>query len=94
MRNGRAGTKTKLNGLGYLATMQPTSTVAYATTRRRSGFALVVRIVLIAGAVLLSMRRLASDILTTVAGIAGFLAITYGLVIQIMALINNREPDD
>jgi hypothetical protein len=50
--------------------------------------------VLITGAVLLSMRRLASDVLTTVAGIAGFLAITHGLVIQVMALINNREPDE
>jgi uncharacterized membrane protein HdeD (DUF308 family) len=84
----------RLKGLGYLATMQPTSTEEYARTRRSSWIALVVGIVLITGAVLLSMRRLASDVLTTVAGIAGFLAITYGLVIQVMALLNNRERDE
>lgn len=55
---------------------------------------LAVGIVLIAGAVFLSMSRLASDVLTTVAGIAGFLAICYGLVIQVMALLNNRQPDE
>jgi hypothetical protein len=63
-------------------------------TSRRAWVALAAGIVLIAGAVFLSMRRLASDVLTTVAGVAGFLAICYGLVIQVMALLNNREPDE
>jgi uncharacterized membrane protein HdeD (DUF308 family) len=66
----------------------------YRRTSRRSWVALAVGIVLITGAVFLSMRRLASDVLTTVAGIGGFLAICYGLVIQVMALLNNREPDE
>jgi uncharacterized membrane protein HdeD (DUF308 family) len=77
-----------------LATMQPTTGEEYRRTSRRSWVALAAGIVLIAGAVFLSMRRLASDVLTTVAGIAGFLAICYGLVIQVMALLNNREPDE
>jgi hypothetical protein len=74
--------------------MQPTTGEEFARTRRRSLIALVAGIVLITGAVLLSMRRLASDVLTTIAGIAGFLAISYGLVIQNLALLNNSEPDE
>ncbi len=89
-----AGTKANLTLQGYLDD--------HATDHRRgvwenkpaSWIALAVGIVLIAGAVFLSMRRLASDVLTTVAGIAGFLAICYGLVIQVMALLNNRERDE
>ena len=77
-----------------LATMQPTTGEGHRRTSRRSLVALAAGIVLIAGAVFLSMRRLAPDVLTTVAGIAGFLAICYGLVIQVMALLNNREPDE
>jgi hypothetical protein len=77
-----------------LATMQPTTGEEYRRTSQRSWVALAAGIVLIAGAVFLSMRRLASDVLTTVAGVAGFLAICYGLVIQVMALLNNREPDE
>jgi uncharacterized membrane protein HdeD (DUF308 family) len=77
-----------------VTTMQPTTGEEYRRTSRRSWVALAVGIVLITGAVFLSMRRLASDVLTTVAGIAGFLAICYGLVIQVMALLNNREPDE
>jgi hypothetical protein len=74
--------------------MQPTTGEEFARTRRRSLIALVAGIVLITGAVHLSMRRLASDVLTTIAGMAGFLAISYGLVIQVLALLNNREPDE
>jgi hypothetical protein len=74
--------------------MQPTTGEEFARTRRRSLIALVAGIVLITGAALLSMRRLVSDVLTTIAGIAGFLAISYGLVIQNLALLNNSEPDE
>ena len=77
-----------------MTSMQSTSVEEYGRTRRRALIALAVGMVLIAGAVFLSMRRLASDVLTTVAGIAGFLAICYGLVIQVMALLNNRQPDE
>ena len=71
--------------------MQPITGEEYRRTSRRSWIALAVGIVLIAGAVFLSMRRLASDVLTTVAGIAGFLAICYGLVIQVMALLTTES---
>jgi hypothetical protein len=74
--------------------MQPTTGEEFARTRRRSLIALVAGIVLITGAALLSMRRLVSDVLTTIAGIAGFLAISYGLVIQVLALLSKREPDE
>ena len=74
--------------------MQPTTGEEYRRTRRRSSIALAVGLVLITGAILLSMNRLASDVVTTVAGIAGVLAICYGLVTQVMALLNNREPDE
>ena len=74
--------------------MQPTTGEEFARTRRRSSIALAVGIVLIAGAVLLSINRLAPDVVTTVAGIAGVLAICYGLVTQVTALLNNRERDE
>jgi 4-hydroxybenzoate polyprenyltransferase len=74
--------------------MQPTAGEEFRRVRRRSSIALAVGIVLIAGAVLLSINRLASDVLTTVAGIAGVLAICYGLVTQVTVLLNNREPDE
>ena len=74
--------------------MQPTTGEEYRRTRRRSSIALAVGLVLITGAILLSMNRLASDVVTTVAGIAGVLAICYGLVTQVTALLNNREPDE
>ena len=74
--------------------MQPTTAEEFARTRRRSLIALAAGLVLITGALLLSIRRLASDVLTIVGGIAGFVAISYGLVIQVLALLNNREPDE
>jgi 4-hydroxybenzoate polyprenyltransferase len=74
--------------------MQPTAGEEFRRVRRRSSIALAVGIGLIAGAVLLSINRLASDVLTTVAGIAGVLAICYGLVTQVTVLLNNREPDE
>jgi uncharacterized membrane protein HdeD (DUF308 family) len=74
--------------------MQPTTGEEFRRTRRRSSIALAVGLVLITGAILLSMNRLASDVVTTVAGIAGVLAICYGLVTQVTALLNNREPDE
>jgi hypothetical protein len=74
--------------------MQPTTGEEFRRTRRRSSIALAVGLVLITGAVLLSMNRLAPDVVTTVAGIAGVLAICYGLVTQVTTLLNNREPDE
>jgi hypothetical protein len=74
--------------------MQPTTGEEFARTRRRGSIALAVGIVLISSAVLLSIKRLAPDVITTVAGIAGVLAICYGLVTQVTALLNNREPDE
>jgi hypothetical protein len=74
--------------------MQPTTGEESARTHRRSLIALAAGIVLITGAVLLSIGRLAPEVLTTIAGIAGFFAISCGLVIQVMALLNNREPDE
>jgi hypothetical protein len=74
--------------------MQPTIGEEFARTRRRSSIALAVGVVLITTAVLLSIKRLAPDVITTVAGIAGVLAICYGLVTQVTALLNNRERDE
>jgi hypothetical protein len=74
--------------------MQPTTGEEFRSARRRSSIALAVGLVLITGAVLLSMNRLAPDAVTTVAGIAGVLAICYGLVTQVTTLLNNREPDE
>ena len=93
MRCERAGAESS-SCRELLTSRQSTSVEEYGRTRRRALIALAVGIVLIAGAVFLSMSRLASDVLTTVAGIAGFLAICYGLVIQVMALLNNRQPDE
>ena len=88
------GAKAKLSCRDILATMQPTAGEEFRRTRRRSSIALAVGIVLITGAVLLSIKHLAPDVLTTVAGIAGVFAISYGLIIQVTALLNNREPDE
>jgi hypothetical protein len=74
--------------------MQPTTGEEFGRTRRRSSIALALGLVLITGAILLSMNRLASDVVTTVAGVAGVLAISYGLVTQVTALLNNRERDE
>ena len=90
MRCERAGTESS-SCRDILTSRQSTSVEEYGRTRRRALIALAVGIVLIAGAVFLSMSRLASDVLTTVAGIAGFLAICYGLVIQVMALLNTES---
>jgi hypothetical protein len=74
--------------------MQSTTGEEFRRTRRRSSIALAIGIGLIAGAVLLSIKRLAPDVITTVAGIAGVLAICYGLITQVTALLNNRERDE
>jgi len=74
--------------------MQPTAGEEFRRVRRRSSIALAVGIGLMAGAVQLSINRLAPDVLTTAAAIAGVVAISYGLITQVTALLNNRERDD
>ena len=76
--------------------MRPTTGEEYGRTSRRSWIALAAGIVLIAGAVFLSMRRLASDVLTTVAGIAGFIPrdLLWTCYSGRLALLNNREPEE
>jgi len=74
--------------------MQPTTGEQVARTRRHSWIALAVGIVLIAGAVLFQHERSGYGRTHDRSGNSGLLAITYGLVVQVMALMNNRELNE